>query len=132
MGLKVGTEVALLWFGHGAFDQKFHLLAQPATDDEVVFVEAKRKGGPVKHFLSDVAVYLALQFLGRRWAIPCAQELLRQKFDVGSRHHDLPVRYARAATEEAKNGKQQAAQQQEMHQRLADEPAQHGVGSLNR
>ena len=125
--MKIGTEVALLRFGHGAFDQKLHLLAQPAADDEIVFVEPERKGGPVKHFLSDVAVYLVLQFLGRGWAIPGTQELLRQTSDVSSRHHDLSVGYACTPADEAENGEQQAAQQQEVHQRLAQEPAQHGV-----
>jgi hypothetical protein len=67
MGMKIGTEVALLRFGHGAFDQKLHLLAQPAADDEIALSSPSERRSVSTS--SRTAVYLVLQFLGRGWAI---------------------------------------------------------------
>ena len=91
----------------------------------VVLVEAERERGAIQHLLADVILDLRLQLVRGGRAMPGPREPRGQAVDVGCAHDDLPVGDAGVGAAAAEDREQHAAEQQEVQQRLAQQPRQH-------
>ena len=54
MSLEIGTKLSLLRHWHRVLEQELHLLAQPASDDGVIFVQTERERGAIQNLLANV------------------------------------------------------------------------------
>ena len=64
IGLKIGGKLRLARFWDGRiFREELHLLPHAAADDDVVAVKASRAALAVEHFVANIVINEALQFL---------------------------------------------------------------------
>ena len=90
VGLEIGRKLFLARLcGGNVFSEKLHLLPHAATNDDVVAVEAGRPAFAVEHFIANVVIDEALQFLFARRAPPCAGESVRKVGNPCGRNDDL-------------------------------------------
>jgi len=89
VSLKIGSKLLLAWLrGRHSFSQKLHLLPHAAANDDVVAVQAGRSALAIEHFVANVVIDEALQFLFARRAPPCTGEAVRQIGHPGRRNND--------------------------------------------
>jgi hypothetical protein len=115
VGLKIGSKLLLARFcGRHIFSEKLHLLPDAAANDDVVTVQA---GGPalaVKHFVVNVVLDEALQFLFARRALPCAGKTVRKVGNSGRRNNDPSGRFSFPLVDKLKEAKQSRAEHEKL------------------
>ena len=118
----VGLQLRVRGLGVGDLRRyELHLLPQAPPDDHVVLVETHREGFPVEDLVADVVGDQALGLAGARRAPPDALERFLQAGDLAGRDDDLARRLAAAFVGEAVEAEEDAAEHDEMEERLAQE-----------
>ena len=115
LGPKIGRKLVLGGFGDGGiFSEKLHLLSHTAANDDVIAVEAGGAALAVEHFVANVVVDEALQFLFARRALPGTGESLRKAGDPGGRNNDPFGRLSLLAADQMKQTKQRRAEHEKL------------------
>ena len=113
--------VGRLDLGRNVAGEEFHLLSQPAADDDVVFVQSQRQGLAVVDLLSHPVADQALPILAGRRPLPRADEDLPRGRELASRDDDPPGRGGAAAIQQAVAGEDQGAEHDEVNERFLEQ-----------
>src|SRR6202521_5946742 len=89
VSLKIGSKLLLVRLRRRyIFGEKLHFLPHAAANDDVVSVQAGRSALAVEHFVANVVIDEALQFLLARRAPPRTGEAVRQIGNPRRRNDD--------------------------------------------